>query len=136
MYKEETRYGKRLFWWIIGACLLIGALVTTCNLVWKTTKKATHIEDAVQVYEEFQEIYNTCYKLNIDLCNIREADEKDKMFEQFSKAQRVLTLQTNLNRWVNDYNAKSKMWGRNLWKSKKLPYELSVDNFNCYNLKN
>lgn len=132
MYKEETRYGKKIVWWVIGVCLLLTAGIVTCNLAFKTVKKATHIEDAVKVYEEFQEIYNTCEKLNTDLCNMRAAPESDKMFEQFSKEQRLLTLRTSLNRWVNDYNAKSKMWGRNLWKSKKLPFELSVQNFNCY----
>lgn len=133
MYKEETRYGKRLYLWVIGSILIIGAIIATCNLAWSTTKKATHIEDAVQVYEEFQEMYNTCAKLNTDLCNMRGLPDSDKMFEQFSKAQRIVALQTNLNRWVQDYNAKSKMWGRSLWKSKSLPYELSVTEFNCYN---
>lgn len=135
MYNEETRYGKRLFLWVIGICLLVGAFITTCNLFWGTAKKATHIDDGIAVYEEFQEIYNTCDKLNIDLCNMRDMDASDKMFEQFSKPQRILAIQTNLNRWVQDYNAKSKMWGRALWKSKTLPYELSVENFNCYNAK-
>ena len=31
-----------------------------------------------------------------------------------------------------DYNAKSKMWGRSLWKSKSLPYQLSVTDFSNY----
>jgi len=133
---DEIKIGKRLIIWGIVIVLLVAGFITTCNLVWGTAKKATHIDDGITVYEEFQEIYNTCDKINTDLCNMRGMDEKDKMFEQFSKPQRILTLQTNLNRWVQDYDAKSKMWGRALWKSKKLPFELSVNDFNCYNAKN
>ncbi|MCK9568875.1 hypothetical protein M0R72_08040 [Candidatus Pacearchaeota archaeon] len=83
-------------------------------------------------YEEFQDIYNTCVKLNTDLCNMKAVPETDKMFEQFSKEQRLLALRTNLNKWVEDYNAKSKMWNRALWKSKSLPYQLTTQKFNCY----
>ena len=95
--------------------------------------EAAHVKDAVIVYEEYQEIYNTCSKLNTDLCNMKSLPENDVMFEQFSKAQRVNTIKTQLNKWVEDYNAKSKMWGRSLWKSSSLPYELNVNDFNCYN---
>lgn len=94
--------------------------------------EATHINDAVQTYEDFQEVYNTCIKLNTDLCNMHSLDEKDVMFEQFSKAQRINTIKTQLNKWCENYNAKSKMWGRNLWKSKDLPYEIKPQDFSCY----
>jgi hypothetical protein len=96
-------------------------------------KEATHLDDAVQNYEQFQELYNTCSKLNTDLCNMKQLPENDKMFDQFSKAQRVLQIKTQLNRWVEEYNSKSKMWGRSLWKSSKLPYQLSNEQFSCNN---
>jgi hypothetical protein len=135
-YDEEFTYlskkGKRIILWIIGLSLVLSAVLWTCSMA----KKATHIDDAVIVYEEYQEIYNTCSQLNTDLCNMKDVPETDKMFEQFSKPQRVLAIKTNLNRWVETYNAKSKMWGRQLWKSNKLPYELSVNEFNCYTSKN
>lgn len=88
--------------------------------------------NALVNYEEFQEIFNTTQKLNTDLCAVREVPEADAMFEQFSKNQRVTGLRANLARWVNEYNAKSKMWNRSLWKSNSLPYELSVAQFSCY----
>ncbi len=129
----------KYFFIVIGALIILSIFAVTCNFFGRASNqaiKSTHIDDATQVYEEFQEIYNTCTKINTDLCNMRIAPENDKMFEQFSKNQRILTLQTNLNRWVQEYDAKSKMWGRSLWKSNRLPYELSVDDFNCYNPKN
>jgi hypothetical protein len=58
--------------------------------------------------------------------------ESDKMFEQFSKTQRINTLKTQLNRWVEEYNAKSKMINHSLWKSSELPYQLNTNQFNCY----
>ena len=96
-------------------------------------RESTRIDTAVQNYEEFQEIYNTCAKINTDICNMKDIPETDPMFSQFSKAQRILALRTNLNRWIEDYNAKSKMWGRSLWKSNSLPYQLSNQEFNCNN---
>lgn len=132
MYKEETNYGKRLFIWFIVVILLISGAVTMCNTVWSTGKKAIHADDAVETYEEFQSIYNTCQKLNTDLSIIQSTPDDDKQFEQFSKAQRLNAIKQNLNRWVEEYNAKSKMWGRSLWKSKSLPYQLSVTDFSNY----
>jgi hypothetical protein len=64
---------------------------------------------------------------------MKDLPDDDVMFEQFSKAQRINTIQTNLNRWVETYNAKSKMWGRSLWKSNELPYQLTNEQFNCNN---
>ena len=126
---DEIKIFKNLYLWLI--VIVVGLSIGG----WMLTRvsKATHAEDAVIVYEEYQEIYNTCSKLNTDLCNMKELDEKDVMFEQFSKAQRVNTIKTQLNKWVEDYNAKSKMWGRSLWKSSSLPCELNVNDFNCYN---
>ncbi len=125
--KDEISFGKKIFYWIIGISLLL----SVAGFFWTKAKEATHIDDAVQNYEQFQEIYNTCVKLNTDLCNYKDLPEDDVMFEQFSKAQRILAIKTQLNRWVEDYNAKSKMWGRSLWKSNALPYQLSTQDFNC-----
>ena len=116
---------------IVIILLGIGIPLSIMRFTSQKVAEVTHIDDAVQNYEQFQDIFNTCQKLNTDLCNIKKLPETDKMFEQFSKAQRILAIQTNLNRWVEDYNAKSKMWGRSLWKSSALPYQLSTNQFNC-----
>lgn len=120
---------------ILGIIVLFATVMTIMSITGKAVNQgvtATHINDATIVYEEFQEIYNTCDKLNIDLGNMKELPEDDKMFEQFSKAQRINTIKTQLNKWVQDYNAKSNMWGRSLWKSDKLPYQLDVNQFSNY----
>jgi len=114
------------------ACIVlsgIGIGFRACN----KAEEAAHLHDAVIVYEEYQEIYNTCVKLNTDLGNMKELPADDVMFEQFSKAQRVNTLKTQLNKWIETYNGKSKMWGRSLWKSGQLPYQLDVNQFSNYN---
>lgn len=117
---------------IVGLVLLwaIGTGIRSCAGV---TERVTDPDNIIVNYEQYQDIYNTCKKLNTDLCNMRSTPETDKMFEQFSKAQRILALKTQLNKWVEDYNAKSKMITRNLWKSSELPYQLDVNQFNCYN---
>ena len=125
-------------WRALGTFLLVCIIISGVGLGVRACHKAeeaTHLHDAVIVYEEYQEIYNTCTKLNVDLGNMQSLPADDIMFEQFSKAQRVNTIKTELNRWVETYNGKSKMWGRNLWKSSSLPYQLNVLDFNNYNNK-
>lgn len=123
---EEIGHIKKFIWWYIGVLFIVAAILWFFN----RTERIARV--AIIQYEEFQEISNTCDKLNTDLCRMKELSPEDKMFEQFSKAQRILAIQTQLNRWVEDYNAKSKMWNRELWKSKSLPYQLTVDQFKCY----
>ena len=118
---------KKIVYWVIGV------IIVTSVIFWSLNKTTDVADSAIIHYEEFQDLYNTCSKLNTDLCNMKDLPDTDKMFEQFSKAQRLNTIKTNLNRWVEDYNAKSKMWNRSLWKSGKLPYQLSVTDFPCYN---
>ena len=123
----------------LGILILLSIFLFATGVISKGCNQAvtaTHIDDATIVYEEYQEIFNTCQKLNTDLGNMNDLPETDKMFEQFSKAQRVNQIKTQLNRWVEDYNAKSKMWGKSLWKSKSLPYQLSVTDFSNYQNKN
>ena len=125
-------------WKALGTFLLVCIIISGVSLGFRACDKAeeaTHLHDAVIVYEEYQEIYNTCTKLNVDLGNMQSLPADDVMFEQFSKAQRVNTIKTELNRWVETYNGKSKMWGRSLWKSSSLPYQLNVLDFSNYNNK-
>jgi hypothetical protein len=128
-YREEERFFKRMVYWVIGLVIVL----SVGGFIIHKFREATRVDTAVQNYEEYQEIYNTCVKINMDICNMKDVPETDPMFSQFSKAQRILTLRTNLNRWIEEYNAKSKMWGRALWKSNSLPYQLSNQEFNCNN---
>ena len=88
--------------------------------------------EAIINYEEFQEIYNTCQKIDHDMAAIKAVDEKDQMFAMTSKAAMLTAKRQQMNRWVEEYNAKSKMWNRSLWKSSKLPYQLSTNDFPNY----
>jgi len=128
-YREEERFFKRMVYWVIGLVIVL----SVGGFIIHKFREATRVDTAVQNYEEYQEIYNTCVKINMDICNMKDVPETDPMFSQFSKAQRILALRTNLNRWIEEYNAKSKMWGRALWKSNTLPYQLSNQEFNCNN---
>lgn len=128
-FKQETTFMKNIVYWVIAITLIL----SISGFIVHKIREATRIDTAVINYEEYQEIYNTCVKLNTDICNMKQIREDDIMFQQFSKQQRILTLKTQLNRWIEDYNAKSKMWGRALWKSKSLPHQLSNEQFPCNN---
>ena len=125
-YEYAEKKMKKFILWFIVLAFIVG------GITWFFNRSGDVANTAIIRYEEFQDTYNTCKKLNTDLCNMAALPETDKMFEQFSKAQRLNTIRTNLNRWVEDYNAKSKMWNHSLWKSNSLPYQLSTSDFNCY----
>ena len=129
MSELEIKSVKKTIYWVIGLVFVL----STIGFIVSKTREVTRIDTAVINYEEFQEIYNTCYKLNTDICNMKEIPNDDPMFSQFSKEQRILNLRTQLNRWIGEYNAKSKMWGRALWKSNELPHQLDNEQFNCNN---
>ncbi len=125
MEDKIARFGFTIIILTIIALSIGGFFINKCT-------QATHVKDAVIIYEEYQDVYNSCIKINEDLCSIKDIPDDDKMFEQISKQQRISALKSNLNRWINEYNSKSRMWGRQLWKSSSLPYELNVNQFNCY----
>lgn len=123
---EDLKLIKKIAYWFIGVVFLIS------TVSWFLNRSVSVVETGIVRYEEFQEINNTVVKLNSDLCNMKDLPENDKMFEQFSKAQRVNTIRSQMNRWIEDYNAKSKMLNRSMWKSSELPYQLTSNQFNCY----
>ncbi len=126
VYKDEESYVKHWIYWGIGLSIIVGAFF------WLTRTSGSVIDNGIASYQEFQEIYNTCSKLNTDLGVYQSLPENDKMFEQFSKVQRTTAIKTQLNRWVEEYNGKSKMWMKSMWKSNSLPYQLSVNDFSNY----
>lgn len=115
--------------------LLASVVIYTCNTGKKVVGKwvDNSVDNSIVSYENYQNIYNTCSKLNTDLGIMQSTPADDPQFAQFSKTQRVNAIKMNLNRWVEEYNAKSKMINKSLWKSGKLPYQLTVDEFNNYN---
>jgi hypothetical protein len=102
----------------------------TCGIAEKHITNS--MDNAVISYDEYQDIYATCKQINSDLGVIKETPENDSQFAQFSKAQRLNSMRQNLNRWINEYNAKSKHIDKKWWKSSDLPYELSSNQFSNY----
>lgn len=135
-YVDEGAWLARgLVWKIAGLVLLIALvgfglrlLLTPAALV----EKATDPDHIISNYEEFQAVYNTCQKLNSDLGTIRAIPDNDPSFTQFSKQAQIAAKKQQMTRWVEEYNAKSKMINRNLWKSSALPYQLNVNQFPNY----
>lgn len=114
---------------LIGVLLIVSLFSIGAFIVNRSVRVA---DDAVLHYEEFQEIFNTTKALNQKLCNLKSVEDTDPMFKDISKAAQMNGLRNNLTRWIEEYNAKSKMWNRSLWKSESLPYQLSTTDFNCY----
>ncbi len=120
---------------ILALVLIASVIIYTCNTGARVVDKfvTNSVDNSVSSYEEYQNLYNACVKINTDLGNMESMPDDDVSFAQFSKAQRINTLKTSLNRWVEEYNAKSKMKNKSLWKSSTLPYQLDVNSFSNYN---
>ncbi len=126
MEQDEIKTLKKIIIWFIVLAFIVS------GIAWFFNRTEQIANTAIIRYEEFQEIYNTCQKLNTDLAIVESTSADDKQFDQFSKSQRINAIKMNLNKWVEDYNAKSKVWTRSLWKSNTLPYQLSVTDFSNY----
>ena len=124
--REEVNFFKKNLIWIVIFLLVVS------GITWFFDRSTTVIDNAIIKYEEFQEIYNTCVKINLDLETIRSLPSEDKMFSQFSKESLIANKKQQMTRWIEEYNAKSKMWNRSMWKSGKLPYQLNTNDFENY----
>lgn len=130
MYEEEEVIARRSFVWVLVVLFLFFSAVGTLSFV--LTRSVEVVDNGIVHYEEFQEIYNTCQKINTDLGVLRQLPADDKMFSQFSKSAIIAQKQQQLTRWTEEYNAKSRMWNRALWKSKSLPYQLDATTFSNF----
>lgn len=122
---------KLLILLLLSTSILYLYSCEACNRGREEVEKNT-IDNAFVSYETFQDLYNTCEKVNTDLGIYKELPEDDVMFTQFSKVQRIASLRTRLNGLVEDYNSKSKQWNKSMWKGKSLPSQLNVNDFSNY----
>jgi hypothetical protein len=125
-YREETNFFKKNLIWFVGFILVIG------GLTWFFGRAEREVDKGIANYEAFEEMYSTCQKINADLASVRQIPGDDPMFSQFSKQAQIAQKRQQLTRWIEEYNAKSRMVNRALWKSDALPYQLTTDQFTAY----
>lgn len=126
---SEMREATRWWLWAVGMILLTVALFGLYNFLSTPARIAAKVTDPdhiIESYEEFQSIYNTTKKLCADLKAL-DVLEEGSTSGGFTKVDRQIALQQQINRWVQEYNAKSRMLTRNQWKNPNLPYQLSND---------
>lgn len=124
--KEVSTFMKSWVVWLILVSCVVGAAG------WVAHRSVAVVDSGILHYEDFQEIYTTTKKIDSDLATVRAIPENDKMFANFSKASVIAARKQQLTRWVEEYNAKSKMLNRSLWKSSTLPYQLDTADFRNY----
>jgi len=133
--KDASWAARHVAWKIFGFILLVillGFLAKWIFLPAALVDRVANPDAIITNYEQFQELYNTCQKLDADLNTICLTPDGDAMFAQFSKGAMIAAKRQQMTRWVQEYNAKSKMVTRNYWKSGSLPYQLSEENFPHY----
>lgn len=124
--KEASAFAKSWVLWVI----LVGLAISVVGFTLQ--RSVDVVDNGISHYEEFQEIYTTTKKIDSDLATVRAVPETDKMFTNFSKASLIASKKQQLTRWVEEYNAKSNMVNRSLWKSSTLPYHLDTNDFRNY----
>lgn len=107
--------------------LIIGAIFLVKSFA--VVDKVTDPDHIIASYEEFQNMYNTCQKICDDISVLKSSNVTSE--SGFSKEDRMVALKNNLNRWIQEYNSKSRQLTRNKWKNTELPYQLSTEYFNC-----
>lgn len=115
---------------IVVGLTVLGFGMRSCSIAKNHAYKS--MENAVISYDEYQDIFNTCIQLNNDLGVMKDTPADDPQFSQFSKTQRVNTIKTNMNRWIAEYNSKSKHIDKKWWKSSELPQTLNSAQFSNY----
>jgi hypothetical protein len=133
---EGSWIARGAIWKVLGLVVMLTVIGFAVRLVFlpaALVERATDPDHIISNYEEFQNIYNTCQKMDADLKTIRATPDGDPMFTQFSKGAMVAAKRQQMTRWVNEYNAKSKMLNRQYWKSTSLPYQLNEEDFPNYN---
>lgn len=128
MFKEENRF---ITWAVVVTLLLmlVGYGVHWISKPARLVDKLTEPDHIIQSYEEYENMYEAC----ITLCSKISALESSNVNDpEFSTSERLLALQNLLDTRIGQYNAKSRMITKNMWKSKVLPYQLSRDSL-CQN---
>lgn len=132
MEELEIKPWKIVLWCLVGI-IALSVLAFTCNIF---SIGAGHVEksmqDAVINYNEYQDMYATCQQINDNLGVLKSTPDDDPQFKDFSKANRINAQKMQLNRWVNEYNAKSQHIDKKWWKSSTLPYRLATSDFCNY----
>ena len=90
--------------------------------------KATDPDAIIYNYEWFEQTYNDVLKMDrqilqykTELQEIDKDKERELYYRKFTELSGLRAIRENL---VSEYNAKSKMISRKMWKSKELPREI------------
>lgn len=116
-------------WKIAGILSLIVIVFGLAGILGGVFEKVTDATHIISSYEEYEDMYATCEKISQDICVLEKSNVDATT--GFSKSERLLNYENNMNRWINEYNSKSRQKHKNLWKSSDLPYKLNRSDFNC-----
>lgn len=145
-----TKPGRTILKWVLWI-MLIGAIITTAGYfitaalspVKGTMKVIEKTYDGDKIFSDYEWFYNQNESYSAIKSQIEAAKQavktfkkdagsrKDWTFEdknEYSRLNSVVTgLEFQLKDVVKNYNARSKMWTRNQFKSSDLPYTLPLN---------
>lgn len=118
-------------WWggVVALIILTGIVFGAYHFFSKPAQLADklttpdHIINSYEWYEEsYSAIKNQCTQISI----LEKSTQKSS--GGFSTSERILNLKNKLSSQVEEYNAKSRMITKSMWKSPKLPYQIDFNN--------
>lgn len=112
---------------LLAAALIIAAFIfqKSCSII----DRVTDAENIISSYEEFERLYSSANEACNKIAILKSYAEE--VSGGFSKAERVLAMESKLEGIIAVYNAKSRMIHKNKWKNSDLPYQLSRKYFVC-----
>ena len=116
---------KSFIGWIIVVFILLGLFAGIVHWVSKPTRlldRVTEPGHIINNYEDYQTLYDDCRSLCKKIDNLSKLTSETS--GGFSKEERLLALQNRMEELIAEYNAKSKMITRKMWKSSSLPHSL------------
>ena len=116
-------------WKFAGLFILVAVVLGITGKVVGVFDKVTNSTHIISSYEEYEDMYAACEKISQDICVLEKSDVSETA--GFNKSERLLSYENKMNRWINEYNSKSRQIHKNLWKSSDLPHKLIRSDFTC-----
>lgn len=90
----------------------------------------SHVTSTQQIIQNYENFYTMHNDIKAMAKNVKIAEQKYNKAGEATKAQAEIEyfgIQQNLNNMISEYNAKSRMITRSLWKAQDLPYQITLE---------
>lgn len=124
--QDEKKFGR--FWIYIVILILITITIFGTfkffSKPFQVIDKATDPDHIITSYENFQDLYNSCKQVCIQITTLNTLPN-GHVSGNFTKEDRIIAESNRLAKLVEQYNSDSRKLNKNKWKNPNLPYQLT-----------